>query len=221
MAPSAPHSHTKAPRWHTATRHANVGRESGTRSNTVHLGSVRRTTMVSIPPRLQTDKGRPHGPHRERPRRGRDPMVQRRRHHRLLRYHRSAQPPAHPASKPPRQALPALARRSPEGGRLRSMDLPPLTPREPTRCDRKPRTIQPLHGQGRPVRPRNAHARIDARKTTGRASGLGPSSQAGQLLPHNWQPRQGGQKTQGTATTSLRTPRRWRRQAMKIPPLCR
>src|SRR6266849_6220991 len=168
MEPSAPQSNTKAHRWHTATRHAHVVRESGARSNTVHLGSVLRTTMLSTQPRMQTEKGMPNGPHRNTRRVGRDQMVPRRRHQRMLRHHRSYHPHAHPSSKHPRQSLPAIDRGSPEGGILRSMDVPPITQREPTRWESKPHTIEHLHGQGRQIRPRNAHARTYARKTAGR-----------------------------------------------------
>jgi site-specific DNA recombinase len=89
------------------------------------------------------------------------------------------------------------------------------------RGSRKPNTIKHLHGQVRQVRPRNAHARIYARKTTGRESGILPYSQPGKLLPKNWTPRKGRKNTQGNATTSLRKPRRCRIEEMKIPTICR
>src|SRR5712691_3808505 len=93
MEPSAPQSNTKAHRWQTATRHAHVVRESGARSHTVHLGSVLRTTMLSTQPRMQTEKGMPNGPHRNTRRVGRDQMVPRRRHQRMLRL-RMLMPPS-------------------------------------------------------------------------------------------------------------------------------
>jgi hypothetical protein len=53
----------------------------------------------------------------------------------LVREYRSPPPDEHPSKKYPRQPLPAVDRRSPQGRILRRMDLPPITKRYPSRWD--------------------------------------------------------------------------------------
>ena len=71
----------EAPTWH-----ARLVAQSGARRHTLHIGGILRTTIFATQPRIQTEKGMPHGPARGRRDLDRHEVVHRRRHQRMLRF---------------------------------------------------------------------------------------------------------------------------------------
>src|SRR2546423_15330321 len=135
-------------------------------------------------------------------------MVHRRRHQGLFREDRSPPPDEHPSKKYPRQPLPAVDRRSPQGRILRRMDLPPITKRYPSRWDSQPYTIKHLSGSVRKICRDHTHSRLYKERRKGKETCISESSIPTTKLKTSSRPGQKQSHTKRDQTTFLQNPRR-------------
>ena len=136
----------------------------------------------------------------QHPRRGR--------HTWLLREDRSPPPDEHPSKKYPRQPLPAVDRRSPQGRILRRMDLPPITKRYPSRWDSQPYTINHLSGSVRQICRDHAHTRLYQGRQKGKEPCIRASGKPTTNRKTSRRPGKGQSLTKGAETTPLQNSRR-------------
>jgi len=146
-------------------------------------------------------------------------MVHRRRHQGVFRAYRSPPPEEPPAQKYPRQPLPAVDRRSPQGRILRSMDLPPITKRYPSRWDSQPYTINHLSGSVRQICRDHAHARLSQGRHQGKEPGIRARGKPTTNRKTSRRPGKGQSLTTGAEKTPLQNPRRPRVEKVARSPL--